>query len=158
MSATYPDRMPLSLLVIPIVTVVLAASLSFFFGRLGASSEGKRAHERWLREQRFEAYKAFLATADKWATRAKGSDADGEWEPEQEFYDEMTAAESAVELLGPPEVVEAMDPIRSALLHLQEVRTPGGPSASQKYWDRQRAFVHAAQQQMDPTTRSKAVR
>jgi hypothetical protein len=147
-----------SLLVLPIVTVVLAAVLSFIFGRLGASSEGKRAHERWLREQRFEAYKTFLATADKWSTRAKGPDADAKWEPGQDFYDEMTAAESAVELLGPPEVVEAMDPIRSALLHLQEVRTPGAPSAAQKYWDRQRAFVYAAQRQMDPPKRFKRVR
>ena len=84
------------------MTVVLAAVLSFIFGRLGASSEGKRAHERWLREQRYEAYKVFLATADKWSTRAKGPDADAAWEPGQDFYDEMTAAESAVELLAPP--------------------------------------------------------
>jgi len=137
---------------------VIAAVLSYLFARLGASSEGKREHERWLREQRFDAYKAFLAMTDKWATRAKGPDADADWEPGQDFYDEMTAAEGAVELLGPADVVAAMDPIRSALLHLQEVRDAGAPSAAQDYWAHERAFVHAAQQHMLPRKRFAPVR
>jgi len=140
--------------VVPIVTVVLAAVLSYFFARLGASGEGKQQHERWLREQRLDAYKTFLATADKWATRAKGPDTGTDWEPGQDFYDEMTAAEGAVELLGPGDVVAAMDPIRSAVLRLQEVRDVGATTAAQDYWSCQRAFVHAAQQQMHPRKRS----
>lgn len=138
---------------LPIVTVAVSAALSYVFARLGASSEGKQQHARWLREQRFDAYKTFLATADKWATRAKGPETDAEWEPGQDFYDEMTAAESAVELLGPHDVVAAMDPIRSAVLRLQQVRDAGAPSASEDYWRQQRAFVGAAQQHLQPCKR-----
>lgn len=124
----------------------------------GASSEGRRAHERWLREQRFAAYTVFVATADKWATRADGPDADGVWRHDQEFYDEMTAVESALALLGPAEVVEAMHPIRSALLHLQDAPDLEAPSAAQQYWKRQQAFVRAAQQQLHPPRRFWRVR
>lgn len=149
-SDTYSFAMTLSPSALPIATVVIAAVLSYLFARLGASIEGKREHQRWLREQRFGAYARFLATADKWATRAKGPDAGADWDPGQEFYDEMTTAESAVELLGPDDVVAAMDPIRSAVLHLQEVHDPGAPSAAQAYWSHQRTFVLAAQQQLHP--------
>jgi uncharacterized alpha-E superfamily protein len=131
---------------LPILSVIVGAALAFAFARIGARQERKSEHAKWLRERRFEAYRDFIASADKWSTRGEnGSSA----EPGQEFYDEMVAAEAAVELLGPPSVVAAMDPIRSALLNLQ-----GAPDATSHralaaaYWSHQRAFMAIAQRQV----------
>lgn len=133
---------------IPLSSVVVGAFLAFLFSRLGARAEAKREHARWLTERRFEAYRDFLATADKWATRATGPTDAGPAEPGQDFYDEMTAVEAAIELVGPQEAADAMSPIRSALLHLQDEREPGHKSAAMFYWEKQRAFTAVAQKHL----------
>lgn len=97
----YGALMTLPSVLVAIFLLVVGALVAFASSWIGARIEARREHARWLRERRFEAYREYLRTADKWATRAKSPTEAGPVPPEQIFYDEMTAAEAGVELVGP---------------------------------------------------------
>ncbi|NIY62063.1 hypothetical protein GQ603_16150 [Clavibacter michiganensis subsp. michiganensis] len=132
---------------VPVVAVVVGALIAFLSSGHGARTEARREQARWLRERRFEAYKEYLTTSDKWAMRAGDPDAPEVSEPGQAYYDEMSVAEAAVELVGPTEVVEKMPSLRAALTVLLHAPGPN-EDTSAHYWLCQQAYVTAAQKHM----------
>jgi hypothetical protein len=141
---------------ITIGAVVVGALLAFLGALWGTWKEAQREHARWLRERRHQAYEKFMAVMEKWATRAVIPGPQPFREPDPEFYDEMTAAESAVDLVGPQEVIAAMQPMRYAILKMYL-----GPEESKftqtAYHAKQQAFVSVARAQMvvKPTKRER---
>jgi hypothetical protein len=139
--------MTLYLAAVPLVSVFSGALLAYCASQLGARTEARQEQARWLRERRFEAYAQFMVTTEKWATRAVVPEPQAGREPEQAFFDEMTAAEAGVELAGPPDAVSAMEPMRAVILDLY--MNPGpGRTAGTAYWKLQRVFTAAAQAHM----------
>jgi len=132
---------------VTIGAVIVGALLAFLAALWGARVEANREHARWLRERRHEAYEKFMAVTEKWATRAVIPEPQPFREPDSEFYDEMTAAESAVDLVGSQEAIAAMQPMRAAILDMYL-----GPEESRftqtAYNNRQQAFVSVARTQM----------
>lgn len=130
---------------VAVIPVVVGGLIAVAGGLVGAWIAGRREHSRWLREQRYEAYRAFIATADKWAIRMSSGKLD---QSDSEFYDAMVAVESAVDLIGTPEARKAMDPIRSKILAWDDVRDAQVTGYAMEYWQLNREFVEVARSQV----------
>ncbi len=92
-----------------------AALLAALAGFVGAAINSRREHSRWVREERLNAYTAFLRVTElTWPMQSKDR---AVW---RAHMDDMTAAVSVVHILGPDTVTAR------ALLHLDAQLDFGG--------------------------------
>jgi hypothetical protein len=128
---------PLLILLTALGGALVAAAAGF----IGAWLQGRREHEKWIRERRFEAYTRYMQVAQRWNVRLSAK-IDGN---DEEFLDEMVAAEAEIDLLGPKAVRDLMDDIRAALLAWERLNGANFSDHSAATWEKFRAFEEAAQ-------------
>ena len=89
----------------PVLALVVgafgAALLTAVAGAIGALVQGKREHARWVREQRFDAYRAYLRAVERMPSPPTRR-ADFE-----DFSEVVMDALADIGLVGPSEVMEA---------------------------------------------------
>jgi len=87
----------------PVLSLLVGALGAALIGLLGAWIQSRREHARWIREQRFDAYRDFFRVAERLAQIPDVDIEDGE----QEFMDRFRSAIGTVRLVGPERVVRA---------------------------------------------------
>lgn len=92
---------PTWLVLLAPVAAILAATLAAWTARHGWHIEQQREHQRWIREQRMNAYLHFLDTSNDmlWAARAKRVE-DPSWIPSVEWLESLDRALLRVQLFG----------------------------------------------------------
>jgi hypothetical protein len=119
------------------VSALGGAGVAALFALIGAWIQSQREHTKWLRDRQYEAYSNFLATADRWAIRMLDTpDAERD---QPDYFDEMTSAEAAVDLLGSDAMRNIMGDFRAIILSLGR-----SPVQSMRYRELQRAFIKEA--------------
>lgn len=107
----------------PVVSLLIgafgAASLALVGGFFGASIQSRREHDRWIREIRFDAYKAFLVAIDSAVSDDNQTMAIAvtKWRGIQE-------AQGGVRLVGPKEMEKAASEWIGAALQYQTICKP----------------------------------
>lgn len=92
---------PTWLVLLAPIAAVVAAGIAAWTSRLSWRAEQRREHQRWVREQRTQAYLHFLDTGNDmlWAARARKRD-DRAWTPEVEWLEPLDKALLRVQLFG----------------------------------------------------------
>lgn len=144
-------RGSLSTMIDPLVALLVgafgAAALTVGGGFLGAFLQHRREHERWIREQRFDAYRDFLSGAERMTTWVATSST-------QEVLRDTQRAIAAVRLLGPDDVIEAAIEHGMAAGELGKAAansalgSPVHDKASTTYWATKDVFVAAARREL----------
>ena len=96
---------PTWLVLLAPVAAIVAAAIGAWTSRIGWRAERSREHQRWVREQRVDAYLGFLDTSNDmlWAGRARRLE-DPSWRPEVEWLEPLDKALLRIKLFGSPTV------------------------------------------------------
>lgn len=128
-----------------------ASILTLFAGFLGERRESKREHARWVREQRFEAYRDFLRVAERLPSIAMDKTPD---ERDLDYLENMHDAVGKIRLVGPDAVIDvAVIHLDRALKYAREQskteNDEEATTAAHREYDRTRtAVVSAARSQL----------
>jgi hypothetical protein len=125
-----------------LLTALGGAIVAALAGLLGAWLQSRREHDMWVRERRFEAYTLYMQVAQRYNVKLSGKT---ESLDDEVFLDEMISAEAAVDLLGPKEMRDLTDEIRSALLAWEDLQAADYTAHSASTWQIFEAFEKAAQ-------------
>lgn len=134
----------------PVVSLIVgalgAAILTTVAGFVGAWLSSRREHDRWVREQRAAAYRAFMSAAERMPTLHGGKVT----ARDERYFDEFQEALAVIRLIGPAQVVNAaVDHLAAAYKSTKAARNQDSnpaahAAAQQSYFEARDHFIAAA--------------
>ena len=94
--------------------VIVGAAVAGLFTLVGLLIQRTNEHRRWVRERRYEAYRAFLAAHRKMVVHGRGARDDAR----RDLFNELLDSVGQVELVGPPSVMKAADDLHNLVAEI----------------------------------------